>query len=88
MSVIGELNADGSFKTEPDVCAITGRPLGGHMSTQRIKDTNYFYVYISDFQFKLTDELRAEIEAQVPKGEHAAFEPISKTKAVKPVEKE
>ena len=81
MAVIGELNADGTIKAEPDTCAITGRALGGHMTMQRIKDTPYFYRYLSDFQFKLTDEKRAEIEALVPKE-------TVKNKASKPLDSE
>ena len=67
MSKIGKLAADGTTETEADVCAITGRDvLGKHSIQQRITGTPYFYRFLSDFQYKLTDELRAAIEAEIP----------------------
>lgn len=81
MGVIGKLAANGEIETKADVCALTGRPLEGHQVTHRIKDTPYYFGYLSDFQFKLTDEKRAEIEALVPKE-------TVKNKASKPLESE
>lgn len=66
MSKLGKLASDGTPETEPTECAITGQPLFGHMVMQRVTGTRYFYRYLSDYQYLLTDELRAEIEAQIP----------------------
>lgn len=63
-NVIGEYDEDGQTKVEADQCAISGQPvLGQHSILQRIKDTRYFYRYMSDYQHRLTPEKVAEIEA-------------------------
>ena len=67
MSVIGELNSDGTVKTEADECALTGRPvLGRHSIMQQISGTPYYFRYLSDFQRSLTPEVMASIVALVP----------------------
>lgn len=64
MTVIGELNENGSIKTEADECALSGNiVLGEHSQMHRIKDTQYFFRILSDYENRLTPEKRAEIEA-------------------------
>lgn len=66
MTVIGELNDDGTVKTEADECALSGKiVLGEHHIVQRIPGTRFFYRYSSDYEHLLTPAKRAEIEAQV-----------------------
>lgn len=65
MTVIGELNPDGTIAVEADECAITGGlVLGEHHVMQRFGAT-HFYRYLSDKEHLLTREKRAEIEALV-----------------------
>jgi hypothetical protein len=78
MNIIGELNQDGSIKTEVEACAISGQKVLGEPSAmQRILDTPYFYRYLSDYEHLLTREKRAELEA-LAKGSKGAS-PVRRT---------
>lgn len=73
MTVIGELNPDGTTKTEADECALTGRPvLGRHSIMQQISGTPYYFRYLSDFQRDLTAAKMEEIKALIPKEVNAS----------------
>jgi len=74
MTKYGKIAANGETVIEADECAITGRPvLGWHSVRQQVSGTPYYYRYLSDKGHLLTDELRAELAAGIPK------EPIAPT---------
>lgn len=80
MPVIGELNPDGTVKTEADTCALTGRDvLGRHSVMQQISGTPYYFRYLSDFQNALTAEKMAAIRGLIPQEIQVSFA-VSKTK--------
>lgn len=66
MSAIGELNEDGTIKTEADEDAITGKiVLGEHHAVHRIAGTRFFFRVLSDYEHLLSPQKRKEIEALV-----------------------
>jgi len=80
MPVIGELNPNGTVKTEADTCALTGRPvLGRHSIMQQISGTPYYFRFLSDFQNALTAEKMAAIRGLIPQ-EIQASPAVSKAK--------
>lgn len=64
---VGEYNADGTTKTEAEVCALTGIPvLEQHHITQRLATGSPYFIRVISQQYKnLTDDLKAELLASV-----------------------
>lgn len=73
---IGEMNPDGTVKTEAEVCALTGVSLRGqHEVKQMLGATHYFVRVLSPQYPKLTEDVQAELLASVapkPSGKKAA----------------
>lgn len=68
MTRFGEYNADGSVKTEADECILTGRKLGKPYDTtvrERVINTPFFYRVLGSQYHRVTDELRAEWQAEM-----------------------
>ena len=57
----GTRNADGSVATNPDECALTGRPLHGEVVTHYISGTPGFYKVLARYYHLFTPEAEAKI---------------------------
>lgn len=66
-TIYGEYNADGSIKTNPDTCAVTGLYVDKHNSVrERVPGTDVFYRIRQSVYEDVTDEQRQSIRAQSP----------------------
>jgi hypothetical protein len=67
-TIYGEYNADGSVKSDPMVCVVTGANLRGvHSKRVRISGTRYFYRVAVSAAHRLTDESKVALANGTPK---------------------
>lgn len=78
MAKYGEYNADGSIKSEPDECPVSGHSVSPRNSVrERIADTAYFVRVWDGVYEDVTPTQRGQWKANVPKAE------VTETPAVK-----